>query len=331
MTSWVTQCHPQWVGDPIGSCFEHLTGEHQVASSPFPYSAVELDQFRQVQRLAYDIALSVESQLQPGMTEIEVCRLMKAAQAREDIVQVFHEPYAWFGRRTLLGPDWSPQDGGALAREDDGWLPSPAFLPTDAALAEGAPLILDLAPAVNGISSDVGYSCVLGPNVMFNDLDRGLAQIRSFLLEGVRSGETMLNLYCELDFLLAQHGWENCHQHYPERALGHLVFPLEAEPDRRSPLPGFGTAAAEGLLAAAVAAEKGGSSYPVWNDTAFSDCAAAPGLWAVEPHIGRDGVGVKFEELLVVTENDAFWLDDHLLHTQRWAAAGYSIKPLARV
>ncbi len=302
-----------------------------MASSPFPYSAVELDQFRQVQRQAYDIALSVESQLQPGMTEIEVCRLMTAAQARHDIVQVFHEPYAWFGRRTLLGPDWSPQAGGALGREDDGWLPSPAFLPTDAALAEGAPLILDLAPAVNGISSDVGYSCVLGPNVMFNDLDRGLAQIRSFLLEGVRSGETMLNLYCELDFLLSQHGWENCHQHYPERALGHLVFPLEAEPDRRSPLPGFGTAAAERLVAAGVAAQEGGSSYPVWNDTAFSDCAAAPGLWAVEPHIGRDGVGVKFEELLVVTENDAFWLDDHLLHTQRWAAAGYSIKPLARV
>jgi hypothetical protein len=224
-----------------------------------------------------------------------------------------------------------PQDGGALGREDNGWLPSPAFLPTDAALAEGVPLILDLAPAVHGIASDVGYSCVLGPNVMFNDLDRGLARIRSFLLEGVRSGETMLNLYRELDFLLAQRGWENCHQHYPERALGHLVFTLEAEPNRPSPLPGFGTAAAERLVAAGVAAQEGGHSYPVWNDSAFSDCAAAPGLWAVEPHIGRDGVGVKFEELLVVTEDDAFWLDDHLLHTQRWAAAGYSIQPLGRL
>ena len=42
-------------------------------------------------------------------------------------------------------------------------------------------------------------------------------------------------------------------------------------------------------------------------------------------------MGVKFEELLVVTEDDAYWLDDHLLHAQRWAAAGYSIEPLGRV
>jgi Xaa-Pro aminopeptidase len=302
-----------------------------VPSSPFPYSAEELDQFRQVQRLAYDIALSVESQLQVGMTEIEVCRLMRAAHARNDIVQVFHEPYAWFGRRTLLGPDWAARNGGPLGATASGWTPSPAFMPTDAALAEGVPLIMDLAPVVHGIASDAGYSYVLGPNEVFDELDRGLARIRSFLLEGVRSGETMLSLYRELDFLLAQRGWENCHVHYPEHALGHLVFPLEAEPDRPSPLPGFGTAAAEGLLAAGAAAVEGGSSYPVWNDSAFSDYTASPGLWAVEPHIGRDGVGVKFEELLVVTEDDAYWLDDHLSHAQRWAAAGYSIEPLGRV
>ncbi len=301
-----------------------------MSSISFPYSAAELDQFRQVQRLAYDIALTVESQLQVGMTETEVCTLIAAAQARNEIVQVFHQPYAWFGLRTLLGPDWAgcPGTHGFAA---NGGMPNTAFQPTDAALAEGVPLILDLAPVVHGIASDVGYSCVLGPNVMFDDLDRGLARIRSFLLEGVRSGETMLNLYRELDFLLAQRGWENCHQHYPERALGHRVFRLAHEPDRPSPMPGFGTAAAEGLLAAGVAALEDGNSYPVWNDSSFSDYTAAPGLWAVEPHIGRDGVGVKFEELMVVTEDDAYWLDDSLLHTQRWAAAGYSIKPLGRV
>ncbi len=60
----------------------------------------------------------------------------------------------------------------------------------------------------------------------------------------------------------------------------------------------------------------------MWNDSAFSDYPAAPGLWAVEPHIGGDGVGVKFEELLVVTDDDAFWLDDQLPHSLRWADAG---------
>jgi hypothetical protein len=41
----------------------------------------------------------------------------------------------------------------------------------------------------------------------------------------------------------------------------------------------------------------------------------------VEPHIGFRGVGVKFEELLVVTDGDAFWLDDDLPHVRRWRTA----------
>ena len=41
---------------------------------------------------------------------------------------------------------------------------------------------------------------------------------------------------------------------------------------------------------------------------------AGSGLWAMEPHIGRDGVGAKWEEMLVVTDNDAYWLDDAVSH-----------------
>jgi hypothetical protein len=29
-------------------------------------------------------------------------------------------------------------------------------------------------------------------------------------------------------------------------------------------------------------------------------------------------VGAKFEELLVITEDDAYWLDDDLPHVRRW-------------
>ena len=41
---------------------------------------------------------------------------------------------------------------------------------------------------------------------------------------------------------------------------------------------------------------------------------AGSGLWAMEPHIGRDGVGAKWEEMLVVTDNDAYWLDGAVSH-----------------
>ncbi len=278
--------------------------------APFPYSAADLDRFRQVQRLAYDIALDVEAQLRIGMTETEACTLVEVAQRGSGVHQVFHQPFAWFGRRTVLGPDW-------LAA-------NPGFFPTETALSYGMPLIIDLAPASDGISADIGYSCTVGTNPVFEELDRGLARIRPFLLEGVRSGQTLRALYRDLDELLAEHDADGCHRHYPEGALGHLVFPLEVEPPRPTPLRGFGTAAAEGLVAASLGALERGTGYPIWNDRALADRPPAPGLWAVEPHIGRAGVGVKFEELLVVTEDDAYWLDDHLPHCLRWAAAGYS-------
>lgn len=292
-------------------------------TTTFPYSALDLDRFRQAQRLAFDIALKVESQLQSGMSEYEVCTLMLAAQAHAEVAQFFHEPYAWFGPRTTLGEDWAPDVVEAAIVAAGEMTPSMAFNPTHDALHEGMPVILDLAPVLHGIAADVSYSCVIGVNPTFRELDAGLALIRNFLLEGVRSGETLLDLYCQLDVLLAQRGWRNCHQHYPDRAMGHQVFPLGRDPDRASPIPGFGAAAAEALLATGLEALKNGTCYPAWNDSILCDHQPTPGLWAVEPHIGKDGVGAKFEEILVVTEEDAYWLDDDPPHVKRWAAAGY--------
>ena len=293
------------------------------SATTFPYSALDLDRFRQLQRFAFDIAVQVESQLQPGMSEYEVCTLILAAQAHAEVVQVFHEPYAWLGPRTTLGQDWAPDIVKAAVVAAGRLAPSATFNPTYDVLCDGMPVILDLAPVMRGIAADVSYSCVVGSNPTFRELDAGLALIRNFLLEGIRAGETLADLYRQLDVLLAQRGWRNCHQHYPDRAMGHLVFQLGRDPDRRSPIPGMGTAAAEALLAAGLEATEAGTWDPVWNDSPSSDHPPAPGLWAIEPHIGKDGVGVKFEEVLVVTEDDAYWLDDDPPHVQRWAAAGY--------
>jgi hypothetical protein len=343
------------------------------ARNTFPYDAADLHRFRQVQRLAFAIAQQVESQLQAGMTEDEAATLLAAAQAQNGIFQVFHEPFAWFGVRTMLGPEWTPErlsapdvngkaddNGSAIASATA--IPTPQLtidvhpaerasarsFPTPEVLADGMPVVLDLAPVVGGIASDIAYTFTFsttkpaapakagkainpnGTNMLFNELDAGLARIRTFLIEGIRAGESLLNLYRLLDDLLDARGWLNCHQHYPARALGHFVFPLGHDPERTTPIPGFGTAAAEGLLAAGVHALADDACSPVWNDSAVTDYPASPGLWAVEPHIGCDGVGVKFEELLVVTENDAYWLDDALPHVLRWAAARYSTESFRR-
>jgi hypothetical protein len=297
---------------------------HQVPTrTAFPYTTLDLDRFRQVQRFAFGIAQKVEAQLQPGMSEYEVCTLMLAAQAQAEVSQVFHEPYAWFGPRTMLGPDWAPDVVPTSVVAAGRMEPSANFGPTHDALQDGMAVILDVAPVMRGIPADVSYSCLLGANATFHELDAGLALVRNFLLEGIRAGETLLDLYCQLDVLLAQRGWHNGHQHYPDRAMGHLVFPLGRDPDRASPVPGFGTAAGEALLAAGLEALEEGAGYPVWNDSKLCDHLPAPGLWAVEPHIGKEGVGIKFEEILVVTDDDAYWLDSDPPHVQRWAAAGY--------
>jgi hypothetical protein len=50
---------------------------------------------------------SVEAQLRPGLTETDVCRLIVEAQAAHHVVQVFHQPYAWFrdcGRSNRTSP-----------------------------------------------------------------------------------------------------------------------------------------------------------------------------------------------------------------------------------
>jgi hypothetical protein len=62
-----------------------------------------------------------------------------------------------------------------------------------------------------------------------------------------------------------------------------------------------------------------GDGSPNWNHTRTSDHPPTPGLWAVEPHVGKDGVGAKFEEILVITESDAYWLDEGgLPHHRAW-------------
>ncbi len=35
------------------------------------------------------------------------------------------------------------------------------------------------------------------------------------------------------------------------------------------------------------------------------------GLWAIEPHLGANTFGAKFEEILVVTKEKAYWLEQH--------------------
>jgi Xaa-Pro aminopeptidase len=266
-------------------------------------SPPELDRFRSVQRLAYRCAEEVAGRLQPGITERQAAGMMRRWLEANGVDDWFHVPFAWFGDRSAFrGFRWSLQ-----------------FFPTNRALEDGMPFILDMAPIVRGYTADIGYAHCLGRNPTFDRLIADLARYRELILDRVRAGCRLRQIWEEVDHLITAQGYENRHKVYPGRVIAHQVWRL---PPRgpRAIIAGFGVRTLQTLGRELVLERLRGRS-PLWADKRASDHPPTPGLWAVEPHIGFRGVGVKFEEILVVTDHDAFWLDDDLPHLRRWREA----------
>jgi hypothetical protein len=135
----------------------------------------------------------------------------------------------------------------------------------------------------------------------------------------VKARKTRSDIYREVDRLIEKQGYENRHQRYPNRVLGHRVtWTPERERSRRT-FMGFGTPTLRVVVASNLLTRfREGFDSPEWNDQASSDRPAGPGLWAIEPHLGFLGTGAKWEELLVVTEDDAYWIDDDVPHVRRF-------------
>ena len=257
-----------------------------------------LDRHRAVQRLAYRCAEHVASGLRAGVTEREAARRLRAALADSGVSESLHKPFAWFGDRTALR-----------------WLSPLRFFPTTRKLEEGMAFILDCAPIVEGFAADIGYSTSLGPNRDVEDISAALLAHRALILEGVRAKKTLAAVYRDVDRLAREQGLENRHRAYPSRVLGHRLTTLDGPMTTRT-FAGFGLRTLRTLGSETVRAFGRGWS-PLWSDAKTSEHAAVPGLWAVEPHLARGATGAKFEELLVVTDTDAYWLDDEVPHVRR--------------
>lgn len=269
-------------------------------------AAEELVRFRTVQRLAYDCCEAVAGALQEGMTERDAAAHMKTWLAERGVEGWFHEPFAWFGDRTAFPDFWTHLH----------------FFPTRRRLSAGMPVILDVAPVVDGYAADVGYACCFGESPLHARMLSDLEPYRELVLSGVRRERTLQEIYRDVDALVDEQGYTSCHRRYPRQVLAHRVGRLAPGPLQGTVVAGFGVPALRFLVRGLAAARRGAASRaPLWNGGSESAHRAAPGLWAVEPHLGFYGVGVKWEEILVVTESDAFWLDDDLPHVRRWRAA----------
>jgi Xaa-Pro aminopeptidase len=261
-----------------------------------------LEGFRKSQQVAYACVSAIHGELQEGMTELQTTALMHVWMHDHGVHEFFHTAFAWFGDRSAL----------PFKRDTE-------FAPTSRALTPGMPAILDIAPVVNGYSSDVGYACKLGENALHDQMLADLEPHRELILQGVRARRNLSQIYWEVDRLIQRQGYENRHRRYSNRVLGHRVNYVPPHERSQKLVLGFGTPGVKYLLSRVLQRLRGGDNYsPFWNDRPGSDHPPEPGLWAVEPHLGFRGVGVKWEELLVVTENDAFWLDDDLPHVRGW-------------
>lgn len=261
----------------------------------------ELDEFLSRQRLSYAIQASVIGELHDGITERAVARLLMKAYRAEGVQAWFHLPVVLFGDRTALPDPWTVL----------------SFWPTDRALQSGDAVILDASPIFGDTLVDTSQSFHHGPNDTHTAIAADDLAYRETVLDAVRSRATFQEIAQSVHTTLTQAGYANRHRLHPGAVLGHRVAKLEraVEPDS----DGFDQTLISWFVAHVAAAAPPAVPSPTWGAYAGSDHPPPDGLWAVEPHIARDGVGVKWEELLVIAGADVYWLDDtppHVAHAR---------------
>ncbi|MEU6173098.1 M24 family metallopeptidase [Streptantibioticus parmotrematis] len=266
----------------------------------FRYDDRDLDRFRELQQLAYRCAGRVADWLEPGVTERQAAARLRRELVAEGVEDFFHVPFAWFGDRTAFRHFRTPLQ----------------FFASGRVLRPGMSYVLDCAPVVDGYTADIGYAGKVGDNPIWDRIAVDLLEYRDLILREVRARKPLNEVYAAVDALIARHGYDNRHQVYPGRVIGHQVTRVTPRGPAGVNLFGFGVRTLQTLGRELISERLHGRS-PLWADGRSSAHPPTPGLWAVEPHVGFRDVGLKFEELLVVTEDDAYWLDDDLPHVRR--------------
>ena len=259
------------------------------------FTEAELAKFREYQRASYQVLVEVSRTLRAGETEKDVARRVRKRFHEQGVHHYFHVPVVMFGDRTAYPGDFGPLEA----------------LSTDRKLALGMPVIIDAAPIYHGYTVDTSYATSFGENVGVKDIMVRLKPIRDLILTRVRERKTFRSIALEVDEVIQAQGYQNCHRKHLAAVLGHRVTQVPDTWLHRRRIWGLGVPQASYFVRRTFAAQNlGRAGSPNWNHTRASDHPPAPGLWAVEPHLGRNGVGAKFEEILVITDQDAYWLDD---------------------
>lgn len=253
-------------------------------TDPFFDSPEKIEGFRRSQKMALDAAVEVSKAIRPGWSERRAAELLSRHLRDQGVKSFFHDAFAWFGDRAAFR---------GMTRWTD-------FMPTDRVLCEGESYILDVAPNVDGFVSDIGYGVAVPGDVEAERAKQFLLTLRGEIpgfFDGVRSGADVCAL---VDARIEAAGYRPAHHRYPFSVLGHRLHrhrslgPLQVMRFGIESYVGFAT---RGLFGQLLNRHFQGS---------------LDGLWAIEPHVGTSGsgsVGFKFEEILVVKNGRARWLE----------------------
>lgn len=269
------------------------------------YDSAELEKFRDYQRVSFEVLQSVAKRLYTGMSEIEAAHAMRKAFHRVGAHNYFHVPVALFGARSAYPGDF----GGFEA------------LPTGRTLQDGDAVILDAAPIFEGYTIDTSLSCDYGNSNTFKKLDRLLPELRDLIKDRSSERCSFQAIAWEVDDVIREHGFENCHRKHLGAVLGHRVTKADTQRLANWSYKGLAVKQVSWFLARSrLASARFPKNTPNWNHTGTCKDIAPHGLWAVEPHIAEGKVGVKFEELLLIDDDGARWLDEDLPHHRRWSS-----------
>ena len=266
------------------------------------FSETALSRFRDLQRMSFAILEETAAGLAGGETEKETAHILVKRYREAGAGSFFHLPVVLFGERTALPGKW----------------PVGKFFPKAKTLEPGDSVILDAAPLFDGYLVDTSYSFCFGQNNDHLEMMQHLAQYRESVPRALNKGDTFKQIAEQVVKTMAAAGYEPAHTKHPGEVLGHRAIKTPKLPFQLR-LQGFDAVSLSWFKLKDSMAMKGlGRKSPLWNGLRASDHQAHDGLWLVEPHAGFGAVGAKWEEILVVENGEARWLDEGTPHVRQW-------------
>ena len=266
------------------------------------FSPQMLDRFLHLQRLSFSIIENLAASLTEGMTEREVGHELVKRYRAAGFTSFFHLPVVLYRERTALPGEWGIGN----------------FYPKSRPLEKGDSVIMDASPLMRGYLVDTSYSFCFGTNEKHREMMLNLSGFRDQVLEAVNQGESFRKIAEDISGAITGMGYHPVHEKHPGEVLGHRAAKFMDLPFSWR-VKGFDAMVLGWFNAKSQFARMGVSQHdPLWNQRQTSEHAPHDGLWLVEPHAGCGDVGAKWEEILVIENGKARWLDDHPPHVRQW-------------